>query len=180
MIHGWEDGPASHFWPWLRSQFQNQEIEIIQPQMPDTNVPIIDKWVSHLSELVGTVDENTYFVGHSIGCQTIMRYLDSQDNKSGGSVFVAGWFNLENLENEDIKEIAKPWLNDPINFDHIKNLINPLKVFLSSDEIFGCVQENKKIFEEKLGAEVVILNERGHFTSKEMPEALSVLKEIIK
>ena len=31
-------------------------------------------------------DENTYFVGHSIGCQAIMRYLESVDVKKIGGV----------------------------------------------------------------------------------------------
>ena len=38
--------------------------------------PRIQKWVSKLAQTVGDADKQTYFVGHSMGCQTIVRYLE--------------------------------------------------------------------------------------------------------
>lgn len=63
--------------------------------MPDTANPKIKKWVSELEKQVSELDENTYFVGHSIGCQTIMRYLENKETrKIGGILFVAPWLNF--------------------------------------------------------------------------------------
>jgi len=39
--------------------------------MPEPADPEIEAWVSHHSKIVGDIDENTYFAGHSIGCQTV-------------------------------------------------------------------------------------------------------------
>ena len=148
------------------------------PKMPNTSEPQINSWVIHLKKAVGRLDEETYFIGHSIGCQVIMRYLEKEDyyGKIGGLVFVAGWFKLNNLENEEVKSIAKPWLNTPIDFDKIKLKVDKIKVFLSSNEPYGFINENRKIFEDKLNAEVIIEKNKGHFSEGdkilEMPEVL--------
>lgn len=63
--------------------------------MPDTANPKIKEWVSELEKQVSELDENTYFVGYSIGCQTIMRYLENKETrKIGGILFVAPWLNF--------------------------------------------------------------------------------------
>ena len=149
------------------------------PAMPDTEAPEINSWVSHLQKLVGEPDENTYFVGHSIGCQTIMRYLEGlRSKKVGGAVFVAGWFYLENLEEEE-KSIANPWLETPIDFEKVKSATNNFKVILSDNDPYGAVDKNKKLFEENLGAKVIVEHNKGHFGGgdgiMELPSALNAL-----
>ena len=63
--------------------------------MPDTANPKIKEWVSELEKQVSELDENTYFVGHSIGCQTIMRYLENKETrKIGGILFATPWLNF--------------------------------------------------------------------------------------
>ena len=63
-----------------------------------------------------------------MGCQAILRYLEKLENKKiGGAIFVAGWFNLseftfkeEPADEEEERNIAKPWLETPMNFKKIK------------------------------------------------------------
>ena len=145
------------------------------------------------------VDENTYFVGHSIGCQTILRFLAEQDQKvggpsprrselqprAGGAVFVAGWFTLMNLNSAEAENgIAKPWLETPIDFEKVKNILPKSVVIFSDNDPFVPLAENKKIFEEKLDSRVVVVHNAGHITSDdgftEIPEVLNQLKIIIK
>mgnify|MGYP001600273197 CR=1 FL=1 len=184
LIHGWGEHPNGHFFPWLKKELQKNGFKVIQPQMPNTETPKIKEWVDFLSELVGIADKNTFFVGHSIGCQTILRYLENQNKKIGGVVFVAGWFDLDNLESLKSIEIAKPWINNPINFEKIKDICSKITVFLSSNEPYNFVEKNKRIFQEKLNAKVYILENKGHFCENDgvtkLPEVLQALKEMIK
>jgi predicted alpha/beta hydrolase family esterase len=119
IIHRWGATPKSDWYPWLKEQLEKDGYEVHVPAMPDTEIPVIEKWIGCLSDAVGTPDNETYFVGHSIGCQTILRYLDSHMFEPletvGGAVFVAGWFNLENLESDEEKNIAAPWIERPVN-----------------------------------------------------------------
>ena len=183
IIHRWDGTPNSDWYPWLKKELEKKRFKVIVPEMPKTSEPEINSWVSHLKNIVGKLDENTYFIGHSIGCQVIMRFLEKEDynGKILRIVFVAGWFKLDNLENKKVEAIARPWINTPINFNKIKSKINKITVFLSDKEPYGFLDDNAKIFREKLNAKIIIEENKGHFTEgdgvKEFPE---LLREIIQ
>ena len=167
IIHRWDGNPKGDLYPWLKTEIEKNGFEVHVPEMPNTSEPKIDEWVGHLNKTVGKLDKGTYFIGHSIGCQTIMRYLQDKKIKIGGAVFVAGWFNLDNLEDEEVESIAKPWMEDKIELDNIKKIINKLTVILSDNDPYDFVGKNKKIFEDKFGAKVIIKKGMGHFTEED-------------
>ena len=179
IVHRWDGKPNSDWYPWLKKELEKKGFNVGVPKMPNTSAPQIDEWVSHLKKTVGKLDNDTCFIAHSIGCQTVMRYLEKENynGKIGSVVFVAGWFNLDKLEGEDVKAIADPWINTPIEFSNVKPKISKLTVILSDNEPYGFVKENAKMFKDKLGANVKILENKGHFTSDEgvtkLPEVLS-------
>lgn len=181
-MHGWGGSPNEAIHKWLKTALENEGFEVFAPEMPNTNYPKIAEWVNYLDRVVGKIDENTFFVGHSIGCQTIMRFLEKQNKKIGGVVFVAGWFNLANMESKEEKSIAGPWIKNDINFDNITKIADKIIVFISSNEPYGYVEENVKIFEEKLHAKVIIENNKGHFTEgdgvTEVPEVVEAILEM--
>ena len=180
IIHGWGFAPRNNFYPWLKSELEKLGYKVFAPDMPDTDTPVIEAWVNHLRDLVGTPDKNTYFIGHSIGCQTILRYLETISTPVGGAIFVAGWFDLENLDDEE-QEIAKPWATTLINLKKVKMVLPKSTLIVSDDDPFGAVEENKKKFAE-LCSKIVVLHKAGHITKKdgykELPEALLEFKEL--
>ncbi|MFH1332365.1 MAG: alpha/beta hydrolase [archaeon] len=185
IVHGWEAHSEDEWYPWLNKELEKKGFRVEVPQMPNTDEPEISAWVSHLKKKVGKPDAETFFVGHSIGCQTILRYLESlpSDVKVGGAVFVAGWFNLTGLETEEEEETAKPWLENPIDFQKVKKHTKNFVAILSDDDIFVPVSD-AKIFKEKLGAKVVIKHKMGHFRVADgvdkLPEALNELLMMAK
>jgi len=183
IIHGWGGNPDEAWMPWLKKKLEKKNIEVYSLPMPNAENPTIGEWVSFLSEQVGEPDKNTYFIGGSIGCQTILRYLETlEDKKVGGAVFVAGWFNLKGLDEEDI-EIAKPWIETPINFEKILKTTNKFAAIFSDNDPYVPI-EDSEIFKEKLGAKIIIEHNKGHFSGEdnitELPIALEELVKIIK
>lgn len=73
IVHRWEGGSYDDWRPWLKTELEKRDFEVLIPDMPDTDIPVIEKWVHRLANIVGTPDSDTYFIGHSIGCQTILR-----------------------------------------------------------------------------------------------------------
>jgi len=164
-MHGWGGSPKETRFLRLKKELESRDYKVEVPEMPDTEHPKIDAWVSKLREIVGEVDEKTYFVDHSIGCQTIMRYLESlpENVKVGGVIFVAGWVNLilKEIEKEGVMEIAKPWLETPLNWAKItKHTKNFIAIFSDDDQYVPL--SDTKIFKEKLGAEIIVLKGKGH------------------
>ena len=76
IIHGWDGYPDEGWFPWLRKELELVGFEIVILSMPNPVAPEIGSWVKCLKDGVGEINENTFFVGHSIGCQTIIRYLE--------------------------------------------------------------------------------------------------------
>lgn len=182
MVHGWGGHPGEHWAPWVRKQLEALGYEVLEPAMPDTDAPNIDAWEVTLAETVGRLDSDTYFIGHSVGCQAILRYLARQEGaRVGGCVFVAGWFKLAHLEPVEVP-IAEPWLAADIDFKKILATTNNFIVINSSNDDYNFVEENKKMFKESLGAQVTILPNKGHFTTADgvttLPEVVTAIQNL--
>lgn len=180
LVHGWGGNPNSEAWfKWLREECKKRNYKLVIPEMPDTDYPKIDAWVGKLKEVVKNLDEDTYFIGHSIGCQGILRYLETVNNKIGGVILVAPWMFLDantiEEEGEDVKDMAKPWMETPINWGKIKRLTDNFAAIFSTDDPY-VPQDNQEIFREKLNAKIVIRRNNGHFNdTKEIKEIFSFI-----
>lgn len=183
IVHGWGDNPNSNWYGWVKRELKKKGCDVLIPEMPESETPKIEAWVSALSESIGEVDENTYFIGHSIGCQTIMRYLEKLKNKVGGVVFVAGWFILQGIEDEaGAVEIAQPWIETPINLDKVRKNASEFTAIFSDNDYYVS-PENMKIFSEKLGARIIVEKKKGHFTERDgvktLATALSEMEKML-
>lgn len=185
IIHGWGGDSKGDWFVWLKKELEVKGFIVVAPDMPDTWHPKISEWVNKIKELVGSVDKETYFVGHSIGCQAIMRYLEQlpQDAKIGGAIFVAGWFNLTDETWDDegyTPEIANQWINTPIDFGKIKLHTNKFIVINSDDDPYVPLSDTE-LFKNNLGAGIIMLKNKGHVAgedgSTDLPE---VLDELLK
>ena len=177
LIHGWGGNPENCWFPWLKTELEERGYEVTVPAMPNTDNPVIESWVGKLNEIIKP-DENTILIGHSIGTQTILRYLQNASHKFAGIFLVAAFVNLKNLEDDEAKKTAEPWLTTPINWDAVKEHTNRSVVFLSDDDEFVDTYDGK-IFLEKLNAKVIIQHNKGHFDDeKGILEIPKLLEEI--
>ncbi len=184
IVHRWEGEIDTDWYPWLKTELEKSGHQVFILKMPNSSVPTIENWVTYIAEKVGEPDSDTYFIGHSIGCQAILRYLDSCDFDSGahvgGAVFVSGWFKLENLEDEETKEVAKPWMEEPIDLDKVKAVLPRSTLIISDNDPYGAFELNKKKFKE-IGSKIIVLHNAGHITAyngySKLPEALSELNK---
>ena len=177
IIHGWGGNSLGGWIPWVKRELEAKGVKVDTPNMPNSESPVIDHWVPHLQKVIGTPDEDTYLVGHSIGCQTILRYLEKNNIKVGGVCFVAGWFSLsgEVIANPEDAVIAKPWVETPINLEKVRAKAPKFISIFSDDDPF-VPEENWKQF-ETLG-KTIILHEKGHVEGQE-PEILKAVLEIL-
>lgn len=185
IVHGWDGSPSEGWFPWLKAELEKRGYAVAVPAMPHPEKPTIEDWVNTLAGAVGKADTQTYFVGHSIGCQTILRYLASLPKGStvGGAVFVAG-FLLPLINNED-PETEQPWIQSPLDAEKIKLMCKNICAIFSSTDRWVPL-ENKDAFEKQFGARTFIEDgrgEKGHFSGSdgvvELPKALELLLEMM-
>lgn len=184
IVHGWDGTPTEPQISWIRHQLETEGFVATALTMPHTEAPVMGEWVATLKKEVIAPDRQTYFIGHSIGCQAIMRYIADLPSKVqiGGAIFLAGWFVLNSMEDEGSEKIAKPWVDTPIDFESLRNRTGNYVAILSDNDRWVPVEVTKQQFEEKLSAKVLIAHNQGHFTADdgvtEIPVVIEELKRI--
>lgn len=181
IIHGWMGYPEEAWFPWLKRELESRGIEVHVPQMPNASEPNIDVWVPYLAEQVGEPNGETFLVGHSIGVQTILRYLQTIDTQVGGVVAVAGFYELapDFVEEPEDAAIAEPWLTRPMDDEKICKNANQIVAFFSDNDPY-VPMANEELFKNRLKAKTFVIHGKGHMGAKDMLEAPRVLEELLK
>ncbi|MDO8520905.1 MAG: alpha/beta hydrolase [bacterium] len=188
IAHGWEGRPDEGWFPWLTQELEARGFSVFAPNLPDAGNPQIDKWIPKLAQIVGTPDSQTYFVGHSMGCQAVARYLESlpDDTTVGGAVFVAGFFKrLTGIEDETkAKRTEAHWLGTTIDLKKVGAHMQKSVAIFSDNDPFVPL-DNQDDFRDQLGSEIIIQKHMGHFTGGddgilELPIVLESLLKIAR
>lgn len=162
LVHGWDGYPEEGWFPKFRKEMEEQGFVVTIPAMEPADAPTMTKWVPQLAGVVSAPDEDTYLVGHSAGCITILRYLEGLPNgqKIGGAVLVAGF--TDPLGFEELKN----YFTTPINWDRIIAHADGF-VAIHSDNDKYVPLSHADTFKRELGAQVIILKKRGHFAGSD-------------
>jgi predicted alpha/beta hydrolase family esterase len=184
IVHGWQDSPEGSWFPWLKAELLKQDFDPRVLEMPTPIWPQIDTWVKTLAGSVHQPDEQTFLIGHSVGCQTILRYLQGlpEGKTIGGIVLVAGWLTLKPaaVEDEEDKAIADPWLHRPLHWTKITPHV-PKAIVIASDNDPYVPMEDQHVFRRQLKAQVIVERDRGHLGGSDgVTQLPSVLRAIQK
>lgn len=91
IVHGYAASIQDHWFNWLKAQMEAKGATVSVLSLPNSANPVPQEWIQAIDEQVTAPDQNTYFVGHSLGCITVLRYLDQISTPIGGVVLVAGF-----------------------------------------------------------------------------------------
>ncbi len=180
LVHGWEGSPDNNWFPWLKKELENRGFEVFVPAMPGSEKPVKSVWLKTMQELVKNPDENTYLVGHSMGCQAIQRYLDNLEEGVviGGAFLVAGWINDPMWEGrtEEEMEVVHDWFDTPKDYKKIKSHCKKFVSIFSTDDPF-ILKTNWDEARGILGVKVILIENKSHFDDEagvtELPELLA-------
>lgn len=182
IVHGWGGHPQEGWFPWCRTELEKRGYDVSVPEMPNTKIPAIDTWLSTFSDLMRDAPKDILLIGHSIGCQTIIRYLAQSGHNVGTVLLVAPWTTLlpATYEEEGAKEIATPWIETPIVWEKARDAAQRFICVFSDDDPYVAIDE-KDIFEDELNALVIIEHKKGHLGGEhdiqELPILLSAVDE---
>lgn len=180
VVHRWDGSPAADWYPWLKKTLEKQGVKVTVVRMPHPEAPSIVDWVAALQKVVPVPDGETFFVGHSVGCQTILRYLEKLPASVmvAGVVCVGGWLTLspEATADPESLKIAQPWLVSKIDWLKVKSHGAKFVAVFSDDDPFVPLS-NAKVFGQELGAQIVFESGSGHFTAADDVRELPVVVE---
>ncbi len=183
LIHGWTGRSNKDWFPWAKETLSNKGYEIFVPDMPDPDHPKIAPWIEKLKEVVGTPRVDDIFIGHSIGCQAIERYIQTlpEDTRVDKVIQVAPWVMLTEAaldEPEEDYKIVGPWYTEAIHYGKIKKMAKWTAIFSDNDPWVN-YEDNYKTYRDKLGARIIVEKGKGHFTEEDGVKELGVLLSIV-
>lgn len=176
IIHGWGGNPEESWFPWLKKELEkvNYKVEILA--MPNPDYPTIKQWVGKLNNVVD-LSQEVYMIGHSIGCQAILRYLENLEGKIKHAILVAPWLDIKNLEEGEDK-IAKPWVETKINLSKVRRNCEQFSIIYSTSDPYP-YKKDIDFLKKELNAKFYNVGKKGHINSEygvfELPEVLSAL-----
>lgn len=180
IVHGFRSKPDTNWKPWLRAKLEELGVSVEVPEMPNTESPIASEWVQTLSNIVGSSTDDTYLVGHSLGCITILRYLESlgEGQRIGGCLFIAGFTRRFNKYHGG----HDTFFDHELDWGAIKSHCSKFVAIHSSDDM-NVESAQLRSFAEKLAAKTMTVEGMGHFGSAdgvhEVPLVLDELNRLI-
>jgi predicted alpha/beta hydrolase family esterase len=179
IVPRWGGTARSDFYPWLLAQpaVRARFGEILLPEIAQPGEPTIAAWVESLQQVTGGAGSGglgrTYFLGHSVGCQAVLRFLErsSGNTPAAGVLCVAGWWNVDRPWDSIV-----PWLESPMDVARVRAAARRFHVLLSDNDPFTADwRENERAWRERLGAEVRCVSGAKHFNAAEEPAVLDEL-----
>jgi predicted alpha/beta hydrolase family esterase len=180
IIHGWGAGPKDNWFQWAKWELEAHDFEVFVPEMPNTNEPILTEWLAKMNEVVGEVDENTFFIGHSLGTITILKFLESlrSDQKVGGVILVSGF-----LSDFGINPQLANFVADDVDVEKIKKHCDKFIIFQSDNDPLVPISQAMKL-QHELDGELTLIHEAGHLNAGtgegEFPELIEAFLNIVK
>lgn len=163
IVPRWGGTPTVEWYQWLKPQLEALDYSVHVMDMPDPSLPRLDTWPPALAAAIGSPDEKTHFIGHSVGCQTIMRYLASlpPGSRVGKVLCVAGWWTIDASV---VWESIVPWIETPIDLEAIRSAAPEIHVLISDNDEFTSDHEaNTRAWQSKVNARVVVVPNEMHF-----------------
>lgn len=163
VVHGYTASSKDEWFPWLKSKLTENNIKVTIFDMPNSNSPNVIQWDSHLDKNITECDENTFFVGHSLGCISLLRYLEKQpvDKKIGGVVLVSGF-----LEEVPTLPMLDSFIKHDLNVKKLTELIRNLCVISSPSDSIVDYKYSCELAKQ-LKAKLITVENGGHFIAQE-------------
>lgn len=140
---------------------------------------VVSEWLEHLDKTTANINDETIFIGHSLGCITAMKFILKKNIKVKAAFFVSGFIDENPM---DIKtDGLQSFFNDPLDIKSLINLVpNRIAITALDDDIVPSNATKKMA--EKIDAQLIELNCGKHFIDKdgyiEIPILLNIIKKI--
>lgn len=156
LLHCWGGDGRSCWSGWLNDKLTKKGIVVIAPDFPNSSTPKLGEWLSEIRKRVKKFDDEWVLIGHSLGCPTILRLLESfDDERIGTAILVAGF-----AKDLGIPEILN-FVNNDFDWESIRKKSRKFIVINSDTDPFIELSEGKRMA-ELLKADFIIEHNGGH------------------
>lgn len=175
IFHGYGANPDANWFPWLKIELEKKGHTVFVPAFPDTDHPDREKWLEHFEKYKKHVDEDTIFVGHSLGAPFILNILETLDKPIKAAFLVSGFIGK-------LGPMFDPYVGSistrDFNWGKIKENCKKFVLFASDNDPYVPLEKAEEL-NKKLPSELIIIKGgehlnagSGYFTFDELRDAI--------
>ncbi|MDY3200892.1 MAG: RBBP9/YdeN family alpha/beta hydrolase [Arcobacter sp.] len=177
IIHGYSASVESHWFSWLKEKLE-EENEVTIIDLPTPQNPNPKEWNDALKEQIKFIDKNSFFIAHSLGCISLLKFLSESkiEEKIAGYMLVSGF-------NESLPSLKQldHFLEKRLDYKKLEKITdNKIVIGSNDDYIVPVVLTQRLAF--LLSANFICLEKGGHFLDRDgytnFPLLLSEFKKI--
>ncbi|MDC0769281.1 RBBP9/YdeN family alpha/beta hydrolase [Streptomyces sp. HD] len=175
IIHGYGATPEDHWFGWLAEQLQADGIPTTIPALPNPQAPDPEQWTDAVGTDLGTLDEHSIVVAHSLGCLTVLRHLRSLPGPwpLGTLVLVSGFVDqLPALPD------LNAYIGDGCDVAGLSNHIDRLTIIRSDADPYVPPGHTDRLA-DLLGISAQVVPGAGHFLASDGVTSLREVREAI-
>ncbi|NQV91525.1 serine hydrolase family protein [Candidatus Woesearchaeota archaeon] len=172
IIHGAYGNPEENWFPWLKKKLEKLNHKVFVPKFPTPENQSLNSWQKVFREYEQEINEDSMFIGHSLGPAFILSLLEKHKVKS--AIFVSGFVGL--LNNSTFDEINKTFTTKEFDFEKIKKNCKEFFIFHSDNDPYVPIGKAEE-FANLLDTKLIIVKDAGHFNMESSPEILEKIKK---
>jgi len=89
LIHGFTGTSTGLWFSWMKKELELLGYSVFAPQMPDTNCPILSKWLTAIEPFIRLLGEGDIIIAHSLGGNAALHAVLQNKKKIGRLILVA-------------------------------------------------------------------------------------------
>lgn len=159
LFHGTDCKPDDFWYPWLAKELSSEGIPTEVPSYPTINHEAIGTFIQKVMAN-HDFDSETIIIGHSAGAPLLLSILERLESPVKLAVLVAGYARLRPADDGT----SDPVIQDVYDWQKIKHNSRDFIFINSTNDPWGCNDEEGRYMFDQLGGTLVIRND-GHFGS---------------
>lgn len=166
VVHGYTANSQANWYPDLKNHLESENIRVHIFDMPNSHAPIEKEWLNFLEANITNLDDKSIFIGHSLGCVTILRFLENKNTDNIESLFLVSGF----IENSPIPELSE--------FVLVETIKNRVVISAADDDIVP--HPYSEVLAKKLNAQFKLLETGKHFIDRDGFTAFPYLINLVQ
>jgi len=176
IFHGIGGSPNENWFPWLKKELNEQGHRVIVPAFPRADKPQLDEWHKHMERYEESIDENTVFVGHSLGGIFVLRLLEKMQTPIHATFLVASVTGPD--DGLDFATLMTAFTDAPLDRVTIKKNAGSIHAYHAENDPYIPLEHIKELA-AKLGATLDIIPNGRHLNESNGFREFPLLRERI-
>ncbi len=177
IFHGFGGSAEKNWFPWLKEQLTTIGHRVIAPSFPRSNDPKISEWMEFFRHLNTPPDEDSIFIGHSLGGLFALRLLEKIKTHIDSCILVAP---VSKPMNNDIDAHIMTFFSEPLDWKRIQERASRFHILHASNDPYIPLSHAEELAQH-LKAPLTVIEKGGHLNAasgfSEFPQLLKIIED---